>query len=63
MDDKSEAHDKFIGLKNMPNTDADSIMRELKDILLQMHLKLNKCRGQCYGGCSTLSVSKNGVAV
>ena len=63
MDDESEAHDKFIGLKNMPNTDADSIMREFKDILLQMHLKLNKCRGQCYDGCSTLSVLKNGVAV
>ena len=47
----------------MPNTDADSIMRELKDILLQMHLKLNKCRGQCYDGCSTLSISKNGVAI
>ena len=37
-----EAHNKFIGLKNMPNTDAYSILRELKDVLLRMHLKWNK---------------------
>ena len=28
-----------------------------------MHLKLNKCRGQFYDGCSTMSGTKNGVAV
>ena len=26
VDDELEAHDEFIGLKNMPNTDADSIV-------------------------------------
>ena len=34
VDNKLEAHDEFIGLKNMPNTDGDSIVRELKDVLL-----------------------------
>ena len=63
MDDELEAHDEFIGLKSMPSTDADSIVRELKDVLLRMHLKLNKCRGECYGGCPTMSGSKSGVAV
>ena len=47
----------------MPNTDADSIVRELEDVLLRMHLKLNKCRGQCYDGCSTMSGSKSRIAV
>ena len=42
VDDELEAHDEFISLKNMPNTDADSIVWKLKDVLLQMHLKLNK---------------------
>ena len=28
-----------------------------------MKLKLNKSRGQCYGGCSTMSASKTGLAV
>ena len=63
VDDELEPHDKFIGLKNMPNTDADSIVRELKDILLRMHLKLNKCRGQCYDECSTMSGLKSRVVV
>ena len=63
VDDKLEAYDEFIGLKNMPNSDADSIVRELKDVLLQMHRKLNKCRGQCYDECASMSGSKSGLAV
>ena len=63
VDDDLIAHDEFIGLKNMPTTNADSIVRELKDVLLRMQLKLDKCRGQCYDGCSTISGAKNGVAV
>ena len=42
------AHDEFIALKDMPCTNADSIVAELKDVSLRMNLKLNKCRGQCY---------------
>ena len=59
VDDDQTAHDEFIGLKNMPTTDDDSIVRELKDVLL----RIDKCRGQCYDGCSTMSGAKNGVAV
>ena len=47
----------------MPTTGADSIVRELKDVLLRMQSKLDECRGQCYDGCSTMSGAKNGVAV
>ena len=42
VDENLNAHDEFIGLKDMPSTDADSIVRELKDVLLRMHLKLEK---------------------
>ena len=38
------AHDEFIGLKDMPCTNVDSIVTEWKDVLLRMNLKLNKCR-------------------
>ena len=61
VDYELEAHDEFIGLKNMLNTDVDSIVRDLKDILLRMHLKLNKGRRECYDGCSTMSGLKSGV--
>ena len=63
VDNELEAPDEFIDLKNMPNTYADSIVQELKDVLLRMHLKLNKCRGQCYHGCSSMSDSKSGITV
>ena len=63
VDDELEAHDEFIGLKNMPNIDADSIVRKLKDVLLQKHLKMNKSRGQCYDGHATMSGSKSMVAI
>ena len=58
-----DSHYEFIGLKNMPNTDTDSIAQDFKNVLLQIHLKLNKCRGQCYDGCSIMSGSKSGVVV
>ena len=57
------AHDEFIGLKDMPCTNADSIVAELKDVLLRMNLKLNKCHGQCYDECSTMTGHRNGVVV
>ena len=63
VDDELEAHDEFISLINMPKTDADFIVWELNNVLLGMHLKLNKCRGQCYDRCSTMSGSKSRVAV
>ena len=54
---------EFIGLKDMPCTNADSIVAELKDVLLRMNLKLNKCCGQCYDRCSTRTSHRNGVVV
>ena len=65
VDDELNAHDEFTGLKDMSatGTNAESIVRELKDCLLRMDLKLTKCRGQCYDGCSTMKGPKNGVVV
>ena len=57
------AHDEFIRLKDMPCTNADSIVAELKDVLFRMNLKLNKCRGQCYDGCSTMTCHRNRIVV
>ena len=42
VDNEMEAHDVFVGLKNMPNIDADLIVRELEVVLWRMHLKLKK---------------------
>ena len=58
VDQNLNANDELIGLKDMPCTDAKSIVFELKDVLLKMHSNLKQCRGQCYDGCSTMSGSK-----
>ena len=65
VDHELNAHDEFIGLKDMSatGTSAESIVRELKACLLRMDLKLNKCRGQSYDGCNTMKGPKNGVVV
>ena len=65
VDEDLVVHDEYIGLKDMSDTgtNANSIVRELKDVLLRMKLKLDKCRGQCYDGCSTMTGAKNGVVV
>ena len=34
----------------------------VKDVLIRLQMPLDKCRGQCYDGCSTVSDHKNGVA-
>ena len=57
------AHDEFIRLKDISCTNADSIVAELKDVLLRMNLKLNKCRRPCYDGCSAMTGHRNRVVV
>ena len=65
VDDELNSHDEFIGLTDMSatGTNAEFIVRELKDCLLRMDLKFTKCRGQCDDGCSTMKGPKNGVVV
>ncbi len=37
-------------------------MATIEDTILQMNIKLEHCRGQCYDGASTMSGAKKGVA-
>ena len=44
-------------------TNADTIVVCIKDVLLCMDLRIRDAHGQCYDGCSIMTGSKNGVAV
>ena len=44
------------------NTSADHIVFVIKDILLQMKLKIENARGQRYDGVSAMACTKSGVA-
>ena len=55
-------HEEFIGLYSVPAIDADTLTTVIKDSLLRLNLSLNKIRGQCYDGASSMSGAKKGVA-
>ncbi len=55
-------HEDFIGLYEVENITADSLVHTIKDVLLWMKVKLSECHGQCYDGASNMSGSRNGVA-
>lgn len=62
VDDNFEAHDEFLGLQQLEDGSASSIVHGIKTAIESMGLHYNKLRGQCYDGCSTMSGAKTGVA-
>ena len=62
MDKKMTVCEEYIGLVPVDQTDADSIVICIKDVLLHMNLKIQDACGQCYDGCSTMTGTKNGAA-
>ena len=57
-----ELHEEFIGLYNVDDICADTIVTVIKDTLSQMNLSLIKCPRQCYDSANVMRVVKNGVA-
>lgn len=55
-------HEGFIGMYDCPNTDAESITRTIKDVLLRSSLDISDMRGQTYDGESVLQGEMSGVA-
>ena len=54
--------EEYIGLIPVAQTNADTIVVCIKDVLLRMSLRIQDARWQCYNGCSTMTGTKNGVA-
>ena len=55
-------HKDFVGLYQIDRADASTIAAVVKDVLIRLQMPLDKCRGRCYDGCSTMSGHKNGFA-
>ena len=62
MTDDVRPQEDFIGLCHIERSDAATISQVIKDVLIRLDLPLDKCRAQCYDGCSTMAGSKSGVA-
>ena len=52
----------FISLYDVESITANSLVRCLKDCMLQMNIGISNCRAQCYDGASNMSRSKNVVS-
>lgn len=59
IDENFEVFEEFMGLYTVDTIDAGSLFSVINNTF---NLPLNKLRGQCYDGCSTMSDSKSGVA-
>ena len=62
VDDDLVPHEDFIGMQKVERIDAETIKSVILDVLVRMNLAMQKCRGQCYDGCSTMAGHKGGVA-
>lgn len=62
VDTDIEVHEEFVGLYQIANISADTIVQALKDCLVRMNLQWNRCRGQCYDGAANMAGHRNGVA-
>ena len=60
IDDHLDPHEDFIGLYKVDNITADTLVAAIKDVLTCLNLQ--RCRGQCYDGASTMKGARNGVA-
>ena len=62
MDDHLDAHEEFIGLYEVDNISAATLVHIIRDTLLRMNLSLARARGQCYDGAANMSGAKSGAA-
>lgn len=57
-----EVLEELIGMYQVPSIDSETLTKVAKDTLCRCNLSLNKLRGQCYDGASTMRGAKSGVA-
>ena len=59
--DELEVCEEFLGFYNVVNTEAETLLNTIKDVLQQCDLPLAQARGQCYDGAANMRGHVNGV--
>ena len=62
VEDQLEVHEEFVGLHQVLNIEATTLVAVVKDCLLRLNVSLVKVRGQCYNGASNMTGARCGVA-
>ena len=61
VDEDLNVRESFIGLCSVPAIDANTLTTIIKDSLVRLNLSMNKIRGQCYDGASSMAGAKTSV--
>ena len=56
-----EIHEDSIGLFQLPDAKAQTLLSVIKDVLIRCSLPLSQCRGQAFDGAVNMSGIRNGV--
>ena len=62
VSDDFQVHKEFLGLYHVASIDTATLTSVIHDIFMRLNLSIERLRGQCYNGASTMSGSKSGVA-
>ncbi len=62
VDNDYNIYEEPIGLVQLNKTDAETLCKALKDVLLRCILPLADCRGQGYDGAAAMSGKKSGLS-
>lgn len=62
VSDDLQVHEEFLGLYHAESIDAATLSSIIQDLFIRLNISLNKLRGQCYDGASSMAGSRSGVA-
>ena len=60
--DTFDVHEEFIGMYQVPSTNAETLVATAKLALKDVNLRITKLRGQCYDGAAAMRGIRSGVA-
>ena len=60
--DAFDVHEEFIGMYQVPSTNAETLVATAKLALRDVNLPITKLRGQCYDGAVAMRGIRPGVA-
>ena len=61
-DKGSDTHGDFLGVYNVDNIKAVTLVTVIKDVLIRLNIALSNACGQCYDGAKNMCVIKNDVS-
>ncbi len=60
--DDLQVHEEFLGLYHVDSINAATLTAVIQDLFVRLNLCLERLRGQCYDGASSMSGRRSGVA-